>query len=46
MENAENMSSKCSEYEIKVISIVVVKITEQLLTKSFSWEYDETEFDE
>lgn len=40
------MLSQHSEYEIKVIcTVIIVKRTEQVLTKSFSWDY-ETEIDE
>lgn len=36
-----------SEYEIKVIHIVIiVKRTEQVPMKSFSWDYKETEIDD
>lgn len=43
----KKMLSKYSEYEIKVICIVIeVKMPEQVLTKNFSWEYNETEIDE
>lgn len=38
------MLSKYSKYDIKVTcTVIVVKITEQVLMQSFSWEYNETE---